>query len=66
MKFENALKRMREGKKIKRKDYTCCFFMNTSGIFVTYLYKTDKKTTELKEHFWLNEILAEDWEVLHD
>lgn len=66
MKFEDALKCMREGKKVTRKHYTCCFFMDSGRIFVTYLYNTNKKTTELKEYFWLDEILSENWEVVDD
>lgn len=66
MKFEEALKCMREGKKVKRKQYNCCFFIEYSQIFVTYQYYLDNKHTELKEHFWLEEIMAEDWEVVED
>ncbi len=66
MRFEGALKAMREGKKVTRKNYTCCFSMVSSVIYVTYQYKTSKKISEIKEHFWLDEIMAEDWEVVED
>lgn len=66
MKFEEALKCMREGKRVKRKTHTCCFFMDSDKIFVTYLYKTNKATTEPQEYIWLKEILAEDWKVVND
>lgn len=64
--FEEALKCMREGKKVTRKHYTCCFSMVSSVIYVTYQYNTNKKISEIKEHFWLDEIMAEDWEVVED
>ena len=66
MRFEDALSAMREGKKVKRKDFTCYFFMDSSRIFVTYSYNTNKKSTELKEYFWLCDILAEDWEIVEN
>ena len=66
MTFEEALKYMRKGKKVTRKHCTCCFSMFSSVIYVTYHYNTNKSISELKEHFWLNEIMANDWEVVKD
>lgn len=66
MRFEEALKAMREGKKVKRKEYTCCLFMEAGVIFTTYLYQSKKRLTAVKEYFWLNDILAEDWEIVDE
>ena len=34
------------------------------GKKVTRKHYTYKKISEIKEHFWLDEVMAEDWEVL--
>ena len=64
MKFEEALKAMREGNKIKRKNYNCCFFLENNQIFVIYQYCFKDKHIEIKEHFWHEEIIAEDWKIV--
>lgn len=64
MTFEEALKTMREGKKVRRNGFTCCLFMEAGVIFTTYLYQSKKKLTSVKEYFWLCDILAEDWEIV--
>ena len=66
MTFEEALRAMKEGKKVTRKYYTCCFSMVSNVIYVTYHYNTNKNISEIKECFWINEITANDWEVIED
>ena len=60
MKFEEALKYMREGKKVKLGDYI--HFVEGKTIYKYHIIDNFK----LLEHLHYDEILAEDWEVVDD
>ena len=59
MKFEDALKCMREGKKVTIKGYDVFYFVFNDKI---YDVAFDKENATFDE----SELLAEDWEVVDD
>ena len=73
MKFEDALKCMREGKKVKysglyRPIYIC---MHTNSFGETYKavvsdYKSENSIIRYPHSLSHNDVLAEDWEVVED
>lgn len=71
MRFEEALKAMREGKKVKLAHSSwlnCCYFCTYKGetSIVADYYESDKLYKGMLIDFTSHQILSEDWEVLNE
>ena len=60
MRFEEALKAMREGKKVKLGDYI--YFIEEKTIWKHHIDNDFK----LLGHLYYDEIMSEDWEIIND
>ena len=63
MKFEEALKAMREGKKVKRPDFMYPIIFEKDEELFFAIYEDGYELIYWLEH---NDIIAEDWEVVDD
>lgn len=64
MKFEEALKYMRKGKKVKRKSIENVeYFIKNKKIICEYFVYNEYR---YDEYIKFDEIMAEDWEVVED
>lgn len=66
MKFEEAMKCMREGKKVKEKDSTIYYSIEDGRIYITLKNHLEEVHTEQAIVINWNNIMSEDWEMFED
>lgn len=67
MRFEQALKAMREGKKVRLKDEDSVYFL-LKGYLVCLLRKKSEYADEITANVYLGnyDIMSENWEIVED
>lgn len=65
MRFEEALKAMREGKKVRQKGFKGWILLE-DGLIKESFYRATKNYILPEDALCLSAILAEDWEIVDD
>ena len=66
MRFEEALKAMRAGKKVKIRNHFCLYSISDNKICALINYDKNKQDRVVDMGLLSREIMSEDWEVVED